>query len=230
MSEQVKNLFKHKIPFHLRSNISDERGLCIYDTSLYRSVPITYQQPDINIYDSGDIYDKVKPFLNYLVSKHLTTKHEGYTYSSSLFEIGIIYYSEEDYREYKKLISVEVDVDDDLFIFGEPNFFEFDFYKIYSNSIVIDIEVYAWITEEVLGVESEESEVEYSEYSEEEEEEPPKVYKAYKEDQCVVCLEKEPEFLFMDCGHFCVCLECEEKKQFRICPLCKTRISFKVKF
>ena len=99
----------------------------IHDISLYRSVIITYP-PAIDIYDR-DIYDKVKSFLDYLVSKHITTKHEGYTYLSSFFEIGITYYSVEDHRDYEKLITAEVEqpettVNGDVFIFGEPDFKE----------------------------------------------------------------------------------------------------------
>ena len=128
MSEQVKNLFKHKIPFHSWKNYNIERrGMGMQDVSLYQSVLITYP-PAIDIYDR-DIYDKVKSSLDYLVSKHITTKHEGYTYQNSLFEIGITYDSGEDHREYENLITVKVEqpettTHDDVFIFGEPDFKE----------------------------------------------------------------------------------------------------------
>ena len=110
MSEQVKNLFKHKIPFHSWKNYNIQRcGVGMHDdVSLYRSVLITSPLA-IDIYDSKDIYDKVKSFLHYLVSKHITTKHEGYnTYIGSFFEIGITYDSGEDHCEYEKLATVEV--------------------------------------------------------------------------------------------------------------------------
>ena len=108
MTEQVKNLFKHKIPFHSWKSSIQNCSLSFHDVSSYRSVLITFL-PAIDIYDSGDIYNKVKPFLDYLVSKHITTKHEGYTYFNSFFEIGITYDSGEGHREYEKLITVEVD-------------------------------------------------------------------------------------------------------------------------
>ena len=63
----------------------------------------------------------------------------------------------------------------------------------------------------------------------EEEEEPPKVSRSFKTDQCVVCLSKEPELLFIDCLHRCVCLECEKTSPFHRCPSCRTLISIKVK-
>ena len=114
----------------------------IHDISLYRSVLITFLTA-IDIYDSGDIYNKVKSFLDYLVSKHITTKHEGYTYLSSFFEIGITYDSGEDHREYEKLITVEVEQPETT-VHGDV----FDPYKIYSNSIEIDIDAYGCYLEE----------------------------------------------------------------------------------
>ena len=42
----------------------------------------------------------------------------------------------------------------------------------------------------------------------------PKISKPFKTDQCVVCLSKKPEVLFLKCGHLCVCLECEEANPF----------------
>ena len=139
MTEQVKNLFKHKIPFHSRKNDIQEHGMGMHDISLYRSMLIRYPLA-IDIYDSRDVYDKVKSFIHYLVSKHITTKHEGYTYIFSLFDIGIMYDSGEDDRGYKKLITVEVKpettIHGDVFIFEEHDF------KIYSSSIEIDIDAY----------------------------------------------------------------------------------------
>ena len=74
------------------------------DISLYRSMLIDYPAA-IDIEDSGDVYNKVKSFLHYLTSKHIATKHEGYTYIGSLFDIGIMYDSREDNRDYKKLVT-----------------------------------------------------------------------------------------------------------------------------
>ena len=56
----------------------------------------------------------------------------------------------------------------------------------------------------------------------------PKISKPFKTDQCVVCLSKKPEVLFLKCGHLFVCLECEEANPFRKCPFCRTQIETKV--
>ena len=41
---------------------------------------------------------------------------------------------------------------------------------------------------------------------------PPKPLKSFKTDTCVICLIKEPNVLFIDCRHICICLECDEIK------------------
>ena len=89
------------------------------------------------------------------------------------------------------------------------------FKKTFEIHIDVDAEYF---------IKGEEEEVE----EEEEEEQLITVLKAYKEDKCVVCLMNKPKVLFYDCMHQCVCLECEERKPFKSCPCCRTRISTKI--
>ena len=123
MSEQIKNLFKHQIPFHLRSHSIQERVMGMQDLSLYQSMIIEYPLA-IGIENSGDVYDEVEPFLHHLASKHIAAKHEGYMYIGSLFDIGIMYDYGDDDREYKRLVTVKVELHGDVFIFGESDFIE----------------------------------------------------------------------------------------------------------
>ena len=78
-----------------------------------------------------------------------------------------------------------------------------------------------------------EYEVEYGSEDEEDKDDedttPVAIRKPFHSDQCVVCLSKKPELLFVNCLHCCVCLECEETNPFRRCPSCRTHISIKVK-
>ena len=37
----------------------------------------------------------------------------------------------------------------------------------------------------------------------------------YREDRCVICLEKEPNILYLDCGHIAVCDSCDRLKKTR---------------
>ena len=192
----------------------------IRDRSLYRSMLIKYP-PAIDIENSGDVYDKIEPFLRHLASKHKAAKHEGYMYIGSIFDKGIMYDSWDDDRDYKELVTVKVELHGDVLIFGEPDFIEFDPYDIYS-SIEIHIDAYGCYLEEVTE-EYDESEDEYDKSEDES-----ITLKSYKEDKCVVCLNNEPKILFYDCVHYCVCHECEERKPFKKCPCCRTRIFTKI--
>ena len=58
---------------------------------------------------------------------------------------------------------------------------------------------------------------------------PPKpLEKTFKFDQCVICLDRKPDVLFINCNHMCVCNECEKKHPFLKCPYCRTEVSRKL--
>ena len=44
---------------------------------------------------------------------------------------------------------------------------------------------------------------------------------SFKSDECVICLTNPPNVLFCNCGHLCLCSECERKKISNKCPMCK---------
>ena len=188
---------------------------------MYQTILIKYP-PAIGIENSVDVYYKVEPFLHHLASEHIAEKHEGYTYIGSLFDIGIRVESGEDHLDYKKLIEVNFEPENTIngfvFKFTEPDLREFNPYGIYSYSLEIYIDAYGWYQWD-----------EEEEHHESEDEEDESItLKSYKEDKCVVCLNNEPKILFYVCVHYCVCHECEERKPFKKCPCCRTRILTKI--
>ena len=44
---------------------------------------------------------------------------------------------------------------------------------------------------------------------------------SFKSNECVICLTNPPNVLFCNCGHQCLCSECERKKISNKCPMCK---------
>ena len=46
--------------------------------------------------------------------------------------------------------------------------------------------------------------------------------KTFKSNECVICLEKESNILFCNCGYICICNICIEVKKLSKCPICKT--------
>ena len=57
---------------------------------------------------------------------------------------------------------------------------------------------------------------------------PKPLKKTFKENQCVICLDRKPNVLFVKCRHTCVCNECEEAHPSTKCPCCRTGISEKL--
>ena len=57
---------------------------------------------------------------------------------------------------------------------------------------------------------------------------PKPLKKTFKENQCVICLDRKPNVLFVKCRHTCVCNECEEAHPSTQCPCCRTEISEKL--
>ena len=52
--------------------------------------------------------------------------------------------------------------------------------------------------------------------------------KTFKFDQCVICLDREPNVLFIECNHICVCNECEKTHPSTQCPYCRVKVSRKL--
>ena len=53
----------------------------------------------------------------------------------------------------------------------------------------------------------------------------------FKSDECVICLINSPNILFCNCGntYLCIsmCVECDELKSLKTCPVCKTENAIK---
>ncbi|XP_072792595.1 E3 ubiquitin-protein ligase LRSAM1 isoform X4 [Taeniopygia guttata] len=48
-----------------------------------------------------------------------------------------------------------------------------------------------------------------------------------KKSECVVCMEQEPQMIFLPCGHVCCCQGCCER--LRSCPLCRQDIAQRIR-
>ena len=49
----------------------------------------------------------------------------------------------------------------------------------------------------------------------------------FKSVECVICLTNTPNVLFCNCGHLCLCTECDKVKSLNTCPVCKTETTIK---
>ena len=51
----------------------------------------------------------------------------------------------------------------------------------------------------------------------------------FKNVKCVICLTNISNVLFCDCGHICICSECDILKCLDICPMCRVKTTIKRK-
>ena len=103
----IRNTLKDRLNFQRKDRYDDERFMSILDTTVYKS-KIILDPRAVGIYNSGDIYDRVKSLLYYSASEHISTKYEGHRYGYSGFDIGIMTDPEEkDRSDYKKLMRVD---------------------------------------------------------------------------------------------------------------------------
>ena len=51
--------------------------------------------------------------------------------------------------------------------------------------------------------------------------------KTFKFNECAICLTNPPNVLFCNCGHQCICINCNKKKSLVKCPICKTENTIK---
>ena len=74
----------------------------------------------------------------------------------------------------------------------------------------------------------EESEEEREEENEEKREEPViNTEQTFKENEYVICLTNPPNVLFCNCGHLCLCVECNVVEGLNVCPMCKSENTIK---
>ena len=173
-----------------------------------------------------DIYRKVEPFIRYLISKQRAMEPKGSIYVHSFWGIGISI--KDDVEHFKTLFLFQNEAIIGVFKFREPICKEISSYVSYTKPFEIQIDGYTDYL--ILKGEEEEEEEEEEDEEEEEENEPPKpLEESFRTETCIICLDKEPNILFTDCNHICMCLECVKIKSLDNCPYCRNEISKRIK-
>ena len=109
--------------------------------------------------------------------------------------------------------------DKDIFLWNFEHMFDSVKSKFCYASPSKPFEFYLYISRP-FNIEEESEEEE----KEEEDEEPViNTYKTFKSDECVTCLTNPSNVLFCNCGHLCLCVECDEERSLEKCPICKTK-------
>ena len=204
MSE-VENLLKHKIPFQLwRDSIHH------YDNLIAKK--LSYKTKPIKLYieDKEDLYDKLKPILHYLVSDHMIEEHEGYYYNRSNFNI---YVKTEDNYNYNRY-GIEA-----LFFTLSP-VYNTRYGCVFMKTDYNDEDRLLCLN--LIGIKID-MHFQYHKL-EEETKIPTKI--SFKYDECVICLANLPNVLFNNCGHICICHNCDTES-LNSCPMCRAVTTIK---
>ena len=230
----LRNLFKHKVPLYLTSNDRDIEEPYVRNIGYHYHSDLIEDGGKIGINNPHDLYDKLTPFIRYAVS---TMKHELSESFYSTFNIYLQCRDETDdetFCEFIKMVHFELNSN---FMFENILSFQclsrYD-EKLFKTPFAIYMEVFSYFRPEV-GILNEaftsDDENKYdSEYEDEVEEQPKPIEDHFKTDKCVICMEKEPCILFIQCRHICMCMSCEVAKPSLKCPYCRSKISQKIKF
>ena len=219
--EEVKNLFKHKIPFYSigeeyinRNGFSTNFGLnIVYKTN-------TIKHPlELGISNFKDLMDKVNPFIYYLASKYQNVIEWNYDYGI-FFDVVVAFPKREyevilnDYKLSKYPNDLSIDItEQNLYDYSEEGI-----EKLISTPFNIIISVYA---EYINRFYENEEEVEEED---EEEVEPIELKQTIIYDECVICYENKPNVLYPDCFHISTCKKCEELHPINKCPICREKV------
>ena len=198
----IENLLIHKFPFEVTHTDIDRDEPFINSKVLYFTTKFL-KIPYFNL------LAELKPFISFLQS-------------SAVKNINLIYES-----IYTIFLQGETDEPENLPIItfklkGEPcvNFEKYRFYKenfkkCLNSSLNYLICVKAtYYFDPTIGQEDIET---------------MPLIKSFKQDKCVVCLENEPNILFNECNHICICFECEKITQFKKCPCCRSIVYKRIK-
>ena len=240
----LKNLFKYKLPikfsFYIGNTPTNElEDGC--DFGYLFECDRMHDPKKLSVSKPIDIYEKLKPFFKYLVSKIKCEVQFPYR-----IVLDVLYTGYQSYR----MVHFELNeffMNDGILVLQDvSNIFKQPFrLQVYAHcycppalrvreGILLESEADTDVYSEP---ESEsESEVEVEE-SEEESPDPRDtsitpvlpLQDHFKTDQCVICMEKEPCILFTPCRHICVCISCDALKPSYKCSCCRARIFQKIK-
>ena len=225
----VANLFKHKIRFELSGHDSNWYEPTIPNKGYHYSSNWIENGESVGIRSACDLFiDKLKPLFLHIIS---TMYHEAEMEISSIditvgvFELGDYY----DIVGYK-FTSAPNDAITNYSRSWVHTFPE----GLLNNKFCIHIESYVYMVDDNVREENayyEEQERRLPNQEMEEDELYISPTETYREDRCVICLEKEPNILYLNCDHIVVCDSCDRLKKTgrKNCDVCREKIFQRLK-
>ena len=187
------------------------------------------------------LYKFIKPFTYFLYS---------FTYRTNFLENKILYFGKLDIKYRKQILNIGELINKDIFfsityIVPQP-FEEEEEEEKTENNFLKSIKINDCLNENIGNVTHLKLKI-ISTYLDVEEEDYPRLggefvdmrdsfiqyeipineasiinsSQSFKSNECVICLTNPPNVLFCNCGHLCLCSECNRKKISNKCPMCK---------
>ena len=172
---------------------------------------------------------KLIPFLYYILSD-LKNRHKNGFENNLYFQIVIsfTFYFNEPYTDMHASPSAKTE-EIEILELDDANFF-WQACQIPNELKCLDYYIKPLGPFKIICEVKQENTNEEEEDEEDESDEEEKVInttQSFKSDMCVICLTNSPNVLFCNCGHLCLCVECEEVKSLKVCTVCKTKNTIK---
>ena len=215
----VANLFKRKIRFSFIRDVPQE-------TSMFHRRLQFYESPIIENVESVDA-TLFKLFVLYTFSKIVHESHD-IPINFVLIKIGI-----NDLQSYENLrlavYRFKPQLASPKLFFTREELWPYRFPNSLLNQpfrVRVEVECCYIFSNQPQEIPSDES-------TDEEEDSPAPLIETYKQDHCVICLDRDPNILYLDCMHIAVCDSCDNLKinpaLTENCDVCRTRISKRIK-
>ena len=194
---RLENIFKHRCPFKfVEEEFSEERKTLICSKKFESVNRIKSRQ------SSEELVDNIIPFMTYL--KSLIKIENNPKYLKSTYHIFLSYYKEGVTEEQEKYIAVFTTKLVNLFneTYHAEYYYEDDHYNYDIHGLIpeeyfkIILKVSHYYEHEIILKELDHC--------------PPN---AFKKDQCVICLNNQPNILYKPCLHFCTCEHCDKEEE-----------------
>ena len=233
----LRNLFKHKLPFYFQGTDIEYEDSCAEGMTYHFNTDVVEDGSKIGIDTPSNLYNKMIPFIRYIISEMKNKLPDPY---SGIFNIYLQCRDKtvnKNFCEFTRVVHFELTYNftfEDIHLLEYISRYNESLFKTPFNIYVkatcyFGLKIRQLTEDEEYEEEEEDEEDEEEEDEEDEEEQSMPIEDHFKIDQCVVCMEKEPCILFIQCRHICVCLSCETEKPSLKCPCCRSKIFQKIK-
>ena len=193
--------------FLLKYKLMEKRTLILYGNELFGDEFVFYSVKNMKGVKKSYLCKLNELYFNALKKQYNNNKIEN---DNTLMVKSKYSYKLENPKNYKyeDIFNITIDINGDIieenYFFNEEEEVQYDFINIFTISTYYKQS--------------------FEEYDEDDPN-PQSFITAIKEELCCICYVNEPNVFYSDCKHFTTCFNCEEMKNLRRCPFCRTDVT-----